>query len=227
MTGGSFNCISVFPCCTGSFQEVQTQKCSPFCFVSALEEKWRLKGPWEEEDITCEMGDSPQNHVMLVKILGWGENLLMDRCISVEHNGTRGKGNKKALLYYTAKRWGTRRQYVRQADQGEGSGQEQMGELFSRTMEKEHPKWKNKTKKTISKNCQDINDVRVQIYVITDASRTSRETELPCFQVSCHAFTPPTKVCKLIKHHLPGLNCQIPLKVYFVQLQSNRCIKWN
>lgn len=34
----------------------------------------------------------------------------------------------------------TRYGNTRQADIGEGRGQEQMGELFSREMEKEHPK---------------------------------------------------------------------------------------
>lgn len=38
-----------------------------------------------------------QNHVMLVKILFWGENSLMDTCGSVEHYGRRGRGNKKML----------------------------------------------------------------------------------------------------------------------------------
>lgn len=49
------------------------------------------------------MADSLQNHVMLVKVLFWGENLLMDTCVSVEHYGRRGKGNQKALLYHIAK----------------------------------------------------------------------------------------------------------------------------
>lgn len=97
MPGVSFNCISVSSCYTGSFQEIQIGKHSPFCFVSALEDKWWLEEAGEEKDITCEMGEqygSPKN-VVLVKVLVWGENLCMDTYFSVEYYGGKGKGNKK------------------------------------------------------------------------------------------------------------------------------------
>lgn len=83
------------------------------------------------------MGDSPQNNVILVKVLFWHENLPRDTSVSVEHYGRRVERNKKVLSGY---RQGMETQHGRQADTGEGRGQEQMGELLSREMEKEHPK---------------------------------------------------------------------------------------
>lgn len=55
------------------------------------------------------------------------------------------------------------------------------------------------TNKMNFRKLSDIDDVRLQIYVLTYASRRSRETEFPSFQVICHTFSSPTKVCKLIK----------------------------
>lgn len=90
----------------------------------------------------CEMGDSPQNNVMLVKILFWAENFFRDTCVSVQHYGRSKEEQEEqgSIIMLYGYRQGMGTHHGRWADRGEGRGQEQMGELFSREMEKEHPK---------------------------------------------------------------------------------------